>query len=64
MHKDFISIADYSRNWIEEIFDLTAELKTKHKNGEVHHPLKNKTLAMIYQKTYVRTRVSVETGMW
>lgn len=64
MHKDFISIADYSRNWIEEIFDLTAELKTKQKNGEVHHPLKNKTLAMIFQKPSARTRVSFETGMW
>lgn len=64
MHKDFISIADYSRNWIEEIFDLTAELKTKQKNGEVYHPLKNKTLAMIFQKPSARTRVSFETGMW
>ena len=56
MKADFISIADYSADWIEEIFELTAETKTKVKNGETYHPLKGQTLAMIFQKPSARTR--------
>ena len=34
MNKDFVSIADYSREEIEAIFDLTKELKDKTKARE------------------------------
>ncbi len=64
MKKDFISIADYSRDEIEAIFDLTAELKNKVKKGEEHHPLKGKTMSMIFAKPSARTRISFETGMY
>ncbi len=64
MKKDFISIADYSREEIEAIFNLTAELKNKVKNGEEHHPLKGKTMSMIFAKPSARTRISFETGMY
>jgi ornithine carbamoyltransferase len=62
--KDFISIADLSRNEIEAIFDLTKELKEKVKNGREHHMCKNKTMAMIFAKPSARTRISFETGMY
>ncbi len=64
MNKDFISIADYSREDIEAIFDLTAELKEKTKRGESHHRCKGKTMAMIFAKPSARTRISFETGMY
>ena len=64
MKRDFISIADYSRDWVEEIFKMTENIKAKQKNGEVYHPLKNKNLVMIFQKPSARTRVSFEIGMW
>jgi len=64
LKKDFISIADYSREEIEAIFNLTAELKNKVKNGEEHHPLKGKTMSMIFAKPSARTRISFETGMY
>jgi len=63
-NKDFISIADYSREWIEEIFKLTENLKKKTKSSEVYHPLSGKTLAMIFQKPSARTRISFEVGMF
>ncbi len=64
MKKDFISIADYTREELEEIFELTKELKAKTKRGEEHHLCKGKTMAMIFAKPSARTRISFETGMY
>ena len=64
MNKDFVSIADYSRQEIEEIFELTKELKDKTKRGEEHHVCKGKTMSMIFAKPSARTRISFETGMY
>ncbi|HHE55741.1 MAG TPA: ornithine carbamoyltransferase [Caldithrix abyssi] len=64
MKKDFISIADYSKEELLEIFDLTRELKEKTKRGEEHHLCKGKTMAMIFAKPSARTRISFETGMY
>ncbi len=64
MKKDFISIADYSREEIEAIFELTAELKAKTKRNEEHHICKGKTMSMIFAKPSARTRISFETGMY
>ncbi len=64
MKKDFVSIADYTREELEEIFELTRELKNKTKRGEEHHLCKGKTMAMIFAKPSARTRISFETGMY
>ncbi len=63
MKKDFLSIADLTREEIEEIFELTRELKEKLRRGEEYTPLKGKTMAMIFQKPSARTRISFEVGM-
>jgi len=62
--KDFISIADYTKEELEEIFALTRELKEKTKKGEEHHLCKGKTMSMIFAKPSARTRISFETGMY
>lgn len=64
MVKDFISITDFTHQEIDEIFDLTHNLKTKVKNKEEHHLLKGMTLAMIFAKPSARTRISFETGIF
>ncbi len=64
MKKDFLSISDLTRDEIFEIFDLTKQLKAKQKKGEEYQPLKGKTMAMIFQKPSVRTRISFEVGMY
>jgi ornithine carbamoyltransferase len=62
--RDFLALTDWSRDDLEEIFALTAELKAQQKRGEAHHLLKGKTLAMIFEKSSTRTRISFEVGMF
>ena len=62
MKKDLISIKDLTSQEIEELFNLTVELKrNKAKFSKV---LAGKTLALIFQKPSNRTRVSFEVGMY
>lgn len=63
MKKDFLSLSDWSLVDLEAIFDLTRELKQKQKQGISHRLLEGKTLAMIFEKSSTRTRVSFEVGM-
>jgi len=59
--KHFISINDLTSVEIKKIFDLAIKLK---KNPRKYNKtLKDKTLAMIFEKPSLRTRVSFETGM-
>ncbi|MCD6381798.1 MAG: ornithine carbamoyltransferase, partial [Candidatus Aenigmarchaeota archaeon] len=60
--RDIISILDMKDD-IEEIIDLAIELKGKAKRGESIEYLKGKTLAMIFEKSSTRTRVSFEVAM-
>lgn len=62
--KDIVSIHDLSREEVIQILDTTHILKMKQKLGEIYHPLKGKTLGMIFQKSSTRTRVSFEVGMY
>lgn len=64
MKRDFLSLADWSRDDLEQIFELTRELKAKQKRREPHRLLEGKTLAMIFEKSSTRTRVSFEVGMF
>lgn len=64
MKKDFLCLADWSREELEQIFELTRELKAKQKQGKKHRLLKGKTLGMIFEKSSTRTRVSFEVGMY
>jgi ornithine carbamoyltransferase len=60
--RHLVSLKDYSREEIEEIFDLARKLKA---NPRAYaETLKGKTLAMIFQKPSTRTRVSFEVGMF
>lgn len=58
-----ISIADLSVEDIGDILDLAEDLKGKRKAGVRTDYLKNKSLAMIFEKSSTRTRVSFEVGM-
>jgi ornithine carbamoyltransferase len=59
--KHLISLKDYSREDIEEIFALAAKMKSA--PGQHAQSLRGKSLAMIFQKPSTRTRVSFEVGM-
>jgi ornithine carbamoyltransferase len=60
--KHLISLKDYSREDIEEIFDLAAKMKAS--PGEYVQSLRGRCLGMIFQKPSTRTRVSFEVGMY
>ena len=63
MTKHFTDFDDYSYQVLQKIIDSAIALKNEHKSGVVNDSLKNKTLAMIFDKSSTRTRVSFEAGM-
>ncbi len=59
--KSLISIHDLFLSEMDLIFDATAKLKAAGRSMDL---LKGKTLAMIFEKSSTRTRVSFEVGMY
>jgi ornithine carbamoyltransferase len=62
--RDFIRVADWSRDELLRVLDLADELKRAHAEGEDLRLLPGRTLGMIFQKPSTRTRVSFEAGMY
>ncbi len=61
--RHFLTLTDLSAAEFRNIIKRATELKTMQHRGEIFEPLKNKVLAMIFEKSSTRTRVSFETGM-
>jgi ornithine carbamoyltransferase len=64
MKKDFLALNAFSKKELDGLFDLALELKKKQQAGDKHRLLKGKTLAMIFEKSSTRTRVSFEVGIY
>lgn len=62
--KDFLQIDDFTPEDIKELIQFAVQLKNMQKLGEPHRYLEGKTMAMIFEKSSTRTRVSFETGMF
>lgn len=62
--RDYLTLADFSKEELWYLLELAKDLKRKQKACIVHQELKGKTLAMIFQKSSTRTRVSFETAMF
>jgi len=62
MNKNILSILDVKEE-IEELLNLAIQLKHDYKKGKDIRYLKGKRLAMIFERTSVRTRVSFEFGI-
>ena len=60
--KDLVTLACLSTEEIYEILETARNLKLELRAGVKHEMLAGKTLAMIFQKPSLRTRVSFETG--
>ncbi len=62
MKKDFISIADFSKEEIKELLELSSFVKENIRKKD-YKPLQGKILGMLFEKTSTRTRLSFEVGM-
>jgi ornithine carbamoyltransferase len=62
MNKNILSILDV-KDEIEELLELAIQIKNDWKKGKDVRYLKGKRLAMIFERTSVRTRVSFEFGI-
>jgi ornithine carbamoyltransferase len=61
--RHFLTLTDLSSEEFKQLINRAIELKTMQHRGEIFEPLKNKVLAMIFEKSSTRTRVSFESGM-
>lgn len=61
--KHFLTLKDLSPAELKLLINRACELKKMHKHGELYQPLKGKVLAMIFEKSSTRTRVSFESAM-
>jgi ornithine carbamoyltransferase len=64
MPSDFIALTDYSTEELVVLLDLARELKEKKHAGVLHQPLACKTIAMLFEKPSLRTRVTFEAGIF
>ncbi|MFW5427438.1 MAG: ornithine carbamoyltransferase [Methylophagaceae bacterium] len=61
--RHFLTLKDLTSDELQQLILRAIELKRIHKAGEIYEPLKNKVLAMIFDKSSTRTRVSFESAM-
>ena len=61
--KHFLTLKDLTPAELNLLIERAIELKAIQHRGEVYQPLKGKVLAMIFEKSSTRTRVSFESGM-
>jgi ornithine carbamoyltransferase len=61
--KHFLSVADLSRDRLLQLFTLAADLKQRWKAGRRGAPLAGRSLALIFEKPSLRTRVTFEVGI-
>ena len=61
--KHFLQLSDFSRDELDYLFERTRWIKERFKRFEIYQPLRDRTLAMVFEKASTRTRVSFEAGM-
>ena len=63
--RDLLSVADLSADEVRRVYDTATTLKAEFRAGRRHAvlPLPGRTLAMLFQKPSLRTRVTFEAGM-
>lgn len=59
-----LTLSDFTKDEILEIIDLAIKIKTETKNKIFTPYLEKQTLAMIFEKSSTRTRVSFEAGIY
>src|SRR5262245_12357196 len=63
MKRDLVSFADLSRTEVDRLFAVAKRLKGDLRAGRRHEELAGKSLALIFHKPSLRTRLSFEVAM-
>jgi ornithine carbamoyltransferase len=63
MNRHLLTLDDLTAEDVTGLFALAADLKAKRRHGVLHPLLGGKTLALIFEKPSLRTRVTFEAGM-
>ena len=63
IHQHFLALLDLNPETLRGLVERAIELKKFHNDGTLHEPLKHKILAMVFEKSSTRTRMSFEAGM-
>ena len=61
--RHFLTLKDLSSDELKQLLIRASELKKIHREGTLFQPLTGRVLAMIFEKSSTRTRVSFEAGM-
>lgn len=61
--RHFLTLQDLSKEELKTLLQRAIELKAAHRNGTAGQPFSGKVMAMIFEKSSTRTRVSFEAGM-
>jgi len=61
--KHFLQFRDFGREEFEHLFRRTRVIKERFKNYVAYQPLVDRMLAMVFEKSSTRTRVSFEAGI-
>jgi ornithine carbamoyltransferase len=62
--RHFLQFSDLNEAEMTYVLNRARIIKDKFKRYEPHHPLHDRTLAMVFEKASTRTRVSFEAGMY
>jgi ornithine carbamoyltransferase len=62
--RHFLQLADFSAAELAHLFERSRIIKDRFKRYEFYQPLRDRTLAMVFEKASTRTRVSFEAGMY
>ncbi len=61
--RHFLTLMDLSAKELKRLLARAIKLKAMQQRGKKHMPLTGKTMAMIFEKSSTRTRVSFQVGM-
>jgi len=61
--RHFLTLLDFSPDELRTLLARAIELKAWHREGRLYQPLLGRVMAMIFEKSSTRTRVSFEAGM-
>ena len=61
--KHFLQFSDFTLDEFNYVIERATVIKRKFKAYEVYHPLVDRTLVMVFEKSSTRTRLSFEAGM-